>query len=117
MTGNAEQKTGSDFGFDDALGDAAKDFESWTPNTQTNDKPPVDRAASRQAAEEIGFTSREAKPAPKKEPESQVLIRGPVSLIDDFKSFGASMEPKWPHALILKRAMEALKREMNEQGG
>ncbi len=108
---NTDTKKKFDFG--DALDDI--DASEWMSNPHSgDDKPNLDQV--REIAEEQGFTSREPKPTtapkPKKEPEEQVLIRGPKSVIDDFKSFGKSQRPKWNHAYVLERAMEALKREI-----
>lgn len=116
---NNQPAQGSNFGFDDALEDAASEFADWTPDKPVNDKPPVvDKAVSREAAADLGFTSREAKPAsrPDKEPDEQVLIRGPRRVVQEFRKFGKTQTPKWPHALVLERAMAALKREMEGQG-
>lgn len=116
MSGNAQEKnTGSDFGFDDALDQAASEFSDWTPEAPQNDQAPVDKEAINQAAEAVGFTSREPKPAaPEKEPSDQVSIRGRKSVIDDFKAFCKAQEPEWPQGYALERAMQALKRELGQ---
>jgi len=90
----------------------------WTPHAQTNDaEPKPDMDKMREIAEGQGFTSREPKAAPEKEPEGQITIRGKARVMDDFRNFAASREPKWPLGYTLERALAALKREVEGQGG
>lgn len=114
MTAEPEEQH-SDLGFDDELDGVASEFKDWTPQKKANDTA-VDLKASREAAEELGFTSREPKAAPQKEPEGQLNIRAKQSVIDDFKALGRSQEPKWPNGYVLERAMAALKRELGQGG-
>lgn len=111
MSRNPQQESpGSDFGFSDALDDAASDFKGWQGGAAQNDAKRTDPKAAREAAKEIGFTSREA--APKKEPSDQVSIRAKKSVIDDFKGFCKAQQPEWPQGYALERAMAALKKEL-----
>lgn len=112
---NGEPKKEYDFGSElDELDDTA----NWTPNTEANDpEPKPDMDKMRQIAEDQGFTSREPKSAPVKEPEGQITIRGKARVMDDFRDFSASQEPKWPLGYTLERALAALKRELEGQGG
>ncbi len=100
------------YGFDSELDDFSAD--DWAPKKKTSPKErkkPAPEQVAKVAAK-AGFTSRE--PKPQKEPEGQVSIRAPLSLIEEFKEFGKTQQPKWPHSYVLQRAMEALKRELNE---
>lgn len=111
MSGTPQKDaSGSDFGFDDALDDAASEFKDWQGGAATNDAKRPDPVATREAAQEAGFTSREA--APKKEPSDQVSIRAKKSVIDEFKAFCKAQEPEWPQGYALERAMAALKKEL-----
>lgn len=89
------------------------DIAEWTPSAPTNDaKPDPSPEAVRKVAEQAGFTSREPKAAPKKEPEDQITIRGKQSVIASFRAFASTQEPKWPLGYTLERALAALKNEM-----
>jgi len=99
------------------FGEEIEDFkpEDWSPNPVTDDqetKPSREEVSK--VAEAAGFTSREPKPMPKKEPEGQITIRGKQRVMDEFRDFAASQEPKWPLGYTLERALVALKRELAE---
>jgi len=104
----------SDFGFNDALSEAVSEFSAEEPNS-LKWRRQVTAEAINQAAEVVGYTSREPSSKFRKEPEDQVLIRAQASVIEEFKAFGKSQEPKWPHGYVLQRAMSALRRELARQ--
>lgn len=109
------QPDNADAGFGDALSGAAEEFKDWTPNDATNDERP-DKNAIDEAAEKVGFTSREPKAAPAAEPETSAIfsMRAKTAVIDEFKAFANEQEPKWPQGYVLERALAALKRELAE---
>lgn len=99
------------FGFGDEIDDIKA--EDWINPNASNDrevKPSREQVAK--VAEDAGFTSREPKPAPQKEPEGQITIRGKLRTMDEFRDFAASQEPKWPLGYTLERALAALKKEL-----
>ena len=107
MTGEAKRN----YGFGDELDSA--NLDDWTPKTGANEEtPPPSAEAVRQVSEEAGFT-RDAQPAAsKKEREGQITIRGKQSVMDEFRNFAVSQQPRWPLGYTLERALAALKREM-----
>ena len=99
------------FDFGDELNDLAS--ESWVaPQSEDNSTPKPDLDQVREIAEEQGFTSREPRQAPQKEPEGQITIRGKQSVMENFRHFAFSQEPRWPLGYTLERALAALKREL-----
>lgn len=101
----SDPKKEYDFGSElDDLGDAAE----WTPHPEANDaEPKPDMEQQRAIAEQHGFTSREPKAAPEKEPSDQVSIRGKASVIQRFKDLCKSQEPEWPQGFALEKLLDA----------
>ena len=110
-----DPKKSYDFGAElDDLEPAA----DWTPNAKANDtEPKPDMKKVREIAEEQGFTSREPKPQPEKEPSDQVSIRGKASVIKRFKDFCKSQEPEWPQGFALEKLLDAYEAQQRGQGG
>ncbi len=104
-----KDKAGKGYGFDE---DAGVNLATEFP-VKTAAAPRPDQDQLREIAESQGFTSREpTAPQTAKEPKGQLLINGPRAIIDEFKAFGKAQEPKWTHWYTLKRALDALKREV-----
>ena len=106
---NGEPSKSYDFG--DELDSMSAD--DWTPRKEANDtapKPDLEQVA--EVAEKAGFTSREPKPVKQKEPDDQITIRSKKIVIDGFRAFASSQEPKWPLGYTLERALASLKKEL-----
>lgn len=97
-----------DYGFGDELDRI--DVDEWAPESLNDEiiSPRLEQV--KKVAEKAGFTSRE--PAKRKEPDSQITIRGKYSVIEGFRDFASDQEPKWPLGYALERALIALKREL-----
>ena len=94
---------GKQYGFGDELDDLSALSDNGVHDIDS--MPP--KKAVKKVAEAAGWTSRDP------DPMAIFSVRAPKPLIKEFKDLAATQTPKWPHAYVLERALEALKREID----
>ena len=91
------------YGFGDELDDLSD--IGLAPEEQATTVKPTKQAV-KAVAEASGWKSREA------EPKAILSIRADRGLINEFKKMAKSQEPKWQQEYLLRRALDALKKEL-----